>query len=52
MDTKEFLKTYLNDFSDLVKPNENIIDQLEKIAYLLKTTRKDKKKILCVHSIF
>ena len=46
MDTKVFLKTYLNDFSDLVKPNENIIDQLEKIAYHLKTTRQDGKKIL------
>ena len=46
MDHKEFLITYLNDFSDLVKPNENVVDQLKKIAHLLKTIHSDGKKTL------
>ncbi len=46
MDHKEFLTSYLNDFSDLVKPDENIIDKLEKVADLLKTVHSDGKKTL------
>ena len=46
MDTKEFLISYLNDFSNLVKPDENIVDQLEKVADLLKAVQSEKKKAL------
>ena len=46
MDKKEFLSSYLNDFSDLVKPSEKIVDQLEKVADLLKAAHSDGKKTL------
>ena len=43
---KEFLTSYLDDFSDLVKPDEKIIDQLGKAAVLLKDLHSQKKKVL------
>ena len=43
---KEFFTSYLDDFSDLVKPDEKIIDQLEKVAVLLKDVHIQKKKVL------
>lgn len=46
MDPKEFLSSYLNDFSELVKPDEKIVDQLGKIAHLLKAVYREGKKIL------
>jgi len=46
MDSKEFLTTYLNDFSDLVKPDENIVDLLGKVTKLLENVHNDGKKIL------
>ncbi len=46
MKPKEFLASYLNDFSDLVKPNKNIIDQLEKVADLLKAIHDKGNKAL------
>ena len=46
MDTKVFLTSYLNDFSNLVKPDENIVDQLEKVADLLKAVQSEEKKAL------
>ena len=46
MDKKFFLSSYLNDFSDLVKPDDKIILQLEKVANLLKTVNSDGKKTL------
>ena len=46
MDTKEFLISYLNDFSNLVKPDENIVDQLAKVADLLKAVQSEEKKAL------
>jgi len=47
MDSKEFIKSYLNDFSNLVKPNNNIIEQLEKIANLLtEVCTQDKKTMI------
>ncbi len=36
MDSKEFLTSYLNDFSDLVKPDKKTINQLLEVAVLLK----------------
>ena len=32
MDSKKFLRSYLNDFSNLAKPGENIVDQLWLLA--------------------
>ena len=46
MDKKEFIKSYLNDFSLLIKPDNNIVDQLVKVSNLLKTMHREKKKIL------
>ena len=46
MNPKEFLTSYLNDFSNLVKPNENIIDQLEKVVNLLKAVHDKGNKAL------
>jgi len=46
MNSKEFFSTYLNDFSDLVKPDNNLINELEKIADLLKNVHKEGKKAL------
>ena len=41
MDTKDFLTSYLNDFSDLVKPDEDVVDQLVEITQLLKAVHSD-----------
>ena len=46
MDKKFFLSSYLNDFSDLVKPDETIIAQLEEVADLLKAVYSKGKKTL------
>ena len=46
MDSKEFLTSYLDDFSELIKPDKNIIDQLGKVADLLKTVHDHDKKTL------
>jgi len=46
MSSKEFLNSYLNDFSEKVKPDEKIIIQLESVAELIKTTYDYGNKIL------
>ena len=46
MDSKEFLTTYLNDFSNLVKPDKDIVHNLVEVADLLKDVHADGKKIL------
>ena len=46
MNSKEFLTSYLKDFSKLVKPDEKIIDQLEKIADLIKAINSKGNKVL------
>ena len=46
MDPKEFLTSYLNDFSNLVKSGEDVVDQLVEIAQLLKAVHSDGKKAL------
>ena len=46
MDSKEFLISYLNDFSNLVKPDKNIVHKLVEVANLLKDVHADGKKIL------
>ena len=46
MDSKEFLKSYLNDFSNLVKPNKVVVHNLVEIADLLKSTYDQGKKAL------
>ena len=46
MDSKEFLKSYLDDFSNLVKPDKGIVDQLVKVADLIKTIYSERNKIL------
>ena len=46
MDKNKFLTSYLNDFSDLVKPDKKIIDQLLEVAALLHEVHTQKKKVL------
>ena len=46
MDPKEFLTSYLNDFSNLVKPNKDIVHKLVKVTDLLKDVQAEGKKIL------
>jgi D-sedoheptulose 7-phosphate isomerase len=46
MNSKEFLTSYLDDFSDLVKPDEKIIDQLGKVADLIKVINAKGNKAL------
>jgi|TARA_Y100000310_G_scaffold327756_1_gene394614 D-sedoheptulose 7-phosphate isomerase len=46
MNSKEFLTSYLKDFSELVKPDEKIINQLEKIADLIKAINSKGNKVL------
>ena len=46
MNPKEFLTSYLNDFSNLVKPDKNIVHKLVEVANLLKDIHADGKKIL------
>ena len=46
MDPKEFLTSYLNDFSDLVKPDKDIVHKLVKVTDLLKNVQAEGKKIL------
>ncbi len=46
MNSKEFLTSYLDDFSDLVKPDEKIIDQLGKVADLIKVINDKGNKVL------
>jgi D-sedoheptulose 7-phosphate isomerase len=43
---KEYLTSYLDDFSDLVKPDEKIIDQLGKVADLIKVINAKGNKVL------
>ena len=46
MNKKEFFNSYLNDFSDLVKPDDKIIDQLGKVADLIKVFNAKGNKVL------
>ncbi len=46
MNKKEFFNSYLNDFSDLVKPDDKIIDQLGKVADLIKVINAKGNKVL------
>ena len=46
MDTKVFLTSYLNDFSELVKPDENIVHKLTEVSDLLKAVNTKGNKIL------
>ena len=46
MHPKDFLTSYLNDFSDLVKPDERTIEQLIEVADLLKVVNTAGKKTL------
>jgi len=48
MDPKEFFASYLNDFSDLVKPDKKTINHLLKVADLLKDVHRQNKKVLIV----
>ena len=46
MDSKFFLTSYLNDFSDLVRPDKNIVDQLIKVAVIIKAVHADGNKTI------
>ncbi len=46
MEPKKFLTFYLEDFSDLVKPNEETVEKLAEVADLLKNVHSTGKKTL------
>ncbi len=46
MEPKKFLASYLEDFSDLVKPNEETVEKLAEVADLLKNVNSAGKKTL------
>ena len=46
MNTKKFLKNYLEDFSDLVRPDEYILEQLEEVAGLLRVVHNSGRKTI------
>jgi len=46
MEPKKFLTFYLEDFSDLVKPNEETVEKLAEVADLLKNVNSVGKKTL------
>ena len=46
MEPKNFLTSYLEDFSDLVKPNEETVEKLAEVADLLKNVHSVGKKTL------
>ena len=46
MDQKKFLKSYLSDFSDLVKPDDDTVKQLVHVADLLKVVHGKGDKTL------
>ena len=46
MEPKKFLASYLEDFSDLVKPNEETVEKLAEVADLLKNANSAGKKTL------
>ena len=46
MEPKKFLTSYLEDFSDLVKPNEETVEKLAEVADLLKNVNSVGKKTL------
>ena len=46
MSDYQFIKSYLNDFSDLLKPNEELIEKLVQVRDLLLEVNKNNKKIL------
>ena len=46
MEPKKFLVSYLEDFSDLIKPNEETVEKLAEVADLLKNVNSAGKKTL------
>ena len=46
MSDYQFIKSYLADFSDLLKPNEELIEKLIRVRNLLLEVRKNNRKVL------
>ena len=46
MSDYQFIKSYLNDFSDLLKPNDELIEKLIQVRDLLLEVNQNNKKIL------
>ena len=46
MSDKEFIQKYLNDFSSLVKPSDNITEKIIKSKNILIEANKNNKKIM------
>ena len=46
MSDHQFIKSYLEDFSDLLKPNDELIEKLIRVRNLLLEVRKNNKKVL------
>ena len=46
MSDYQFIKSYIEDISDLLRPNEELIEKLVKVRNLLLEVRKNNKKVL------
>ncbi|MBT5185843.1 MAG: SIS domain-containing protein, partial [Kordiimonadaceae bacterium] len=46
MSDYQFIKSYLEDFSDLLKPNNELIEKLIRVRNLLLEVRKNNNKVL------
>ena len=46
MDQSNFVKDYLNDFADIVKPTEEIIKKIIEAKDILVEVKKNKNKVL------
>ena len=46
MSDNQFIKSYLEDFSDLLKPNDELIEKLISVRNLLEELRNNNKKVL------
>ncbi len=46
MSDQQFIKSYLEDFSGLLKPNEELIEKLIRVRNSLLEVRKNDKKVL------
>ena len=46
MSDYQFIKSYLEDLSDFLRPNEELIEKLIKVRNLLLEVRKNNKKVL------
>ena len=51
MPDKDFIKEYLNDFSDLLKPDDQIVKKIIEVKDLLVQVKKNEAKIMILGTV-